>query len=210
MKSYRCVATEEAFATPAILAETQRLVDSGEVERGFGELAKSMFSSGPGAKQVQARLSDLGAGRLAQMDADGVDLALIAIFAPGVQIFEASKAAGLTSKANDILAEAVRAHPDRYAGLTAVAPQDPDHAAREIERGKALRLKGFLINSHTSGEYLDQAKFLPIFEAASASDMPLYLHPREPGSAMIEPFLDYGLYFAAGGLRWSAGFMQCD
>lgn len=65
--------------------------------------------------------------------------------------------------------------------LTAVAPQDPEAAAREIERGaRELDLVGVIINSHTQGEYLDDPKFWPIFEAAQALDTPIYLHPNTP------------------------------
>ena len=34
---------------------------------------------------------------------------------------------------------------------------------------------------------------------AEALGTPLYLHPREPAPAMVQPFLDYGLYFAGLG-----------
>lgn len=67
-------------------------------------------------------------------------------------------------------------------------PQDPAGAAKELERGvKKLGLKGAIINSHTRGEYLDDPKFWPIFEAAEALDVPIYLHPREPSPGMAAP-----------------------
>ena len=73
--------------------------------------------------------------------------------------------------ANDELVAAIAKHPARFAGLTAIAPQDPAHAAKEIERGMTkLGLKGVIINSHTNGEYLDDPKFWAIFEAAEALD----------------------------------------
>jgi len=69
----------------------------------------------------------------------------------------------------------------RFSGLTAVAPQDPKSLAAEIERGRSeLGFKGVIINSHTQGEYLDDPKFWPIFEAAEALDTPVYLHPNPP------------------------------
>ena len=198
-KSYRRIATEEAFATPALIAESRRVLESGGVEPGFAAMGKVVFGDSPPAHLLHARLLDLGDKRIAQMDADGVDLALISITSPGVQVLETSRAIGVAAEANDILAEAVRAHPTRFAGLAAVAPQDPNSVVRELERAKALGLKGFLINSHTLGEYLDLPKFTPIFEAAQALDMPLYLHPREPGPSSVTPYLDHGLFFAAWG-----------
>ena len=125
---------------------------------------------------------------------------------PGVQAFDAALATRLAAEANDVLAAAVKTYPTRFAGLAAIAPQDPVAAAREIERAAGtLGLNGLIVNSHTLGEYLDLAKYRPIFEAAEASDMPIYLHPREPAPSMVTPFLDYGLYFAGWGFAAETG-----
>jgi 2,3-dihydroxybenzoate decarboxylase len=71
------------------------------------------------------------------MDATGIDLQILSLTSPGVQIFDAATATSLARSANDQLAEAVAAHPDRYAGLAAIAPQDPAAAAKELERAVA-------------------------------------------------------------------------
>ena len=135
---------------------------------------------------MHARLLDIGAGRIAHMDATGIDV--------------------LASQSNDQLAEAIRSYPTRFAGLAAGAPQDPHAAAREIERAVVgLGMKGVIINSHTMGEYLDHPRSWAIFEAAEALDAPIYLHPREPGPPLVQPFLDYGLYFAGWGFAVEAG-----
>jgi len=104
-----------------------------------------------------------------------------------------------------VLAAAVRAHPTRFAGLAAIAPQDPASAAKEIERAAKLKLNGLIVNSHTMGEYLDAEKFWPILEAAQALDMPIYLHPREPAASWVAPYLDYGLWFAGWGFAAETG-----
>ena len=75
-------------------------------------------------------------------------------------------------------------HPGRFAGLAAVAPQDPEAAAAEIGRAVTeLGLNGVIINSHTGSEYLDEEKFWPILEAAEALRAPIYIHPRSPAAA---------------------------
>ena len=198
-RAYRRIATEEAFATPDLVRESKKLLASGQVEPGFAKMGAFVFGDSLGARILHGRLLDIGAARIAKMDADGIDLAVLSITSPGVQVFDAALARGLATDANDHLIEAIRNHPTRFAGLAAVAPQSPDAAARELERTKAAGLKGFLINSNTHGEYLDAPKFAPIFEAAQALDMPLYLHPREPGPDSVGPYLDYGLYFAGWG-----------
>jgi 5-carboxyvanillate decarboxylase len=126
--------------------------------------------------------------------------------APGLQIFDADTAVGLAPGYNDMLAEAVQRHPREFCGLAAVAPQDPAAAARELERAVSrLGLRGAVINSHTHGEYLDDEKFWPIFEAAEALDVPVYLHPQTPPPAMIGPLLESGLDGAIYGFGVETG-----
>lgn len=137
-----------------------------------------------------APLLDLGEGRIAAMDRDGIAVQLLLLTTPGVQHFDAATGTALARSANDQLADAISKHPSRYAGLAAVAPQDPRAAALEIERAiTKLGLKGVVINSHTHGEYLDDPKFLPILEVLAALGVPLYIHPREPSPAMAAPLM---------------------
>jgi 2,3-dihydroxybenzoate decarboxylase len=55
------------------------------------------------------------------------------------------------------------------------------------------------------GEYLDDPKCWAIFEAAESLGAPIYLHPREPAPGLVQPYLDYGLYFAGWGFAAEAG-----
>ena len=152
------------------------------------------------ARMLLPKLLDIDAGRIADMDASGVDVHVLSLFMPGVQLFSRDTAAPLARIANDRLAEAIRRHPTRFAGLAAVAPQDPGGAAREMERAiKTLKLNGFIINSHTENAYLDDQRYWPILEAAEALDAPLYLHPRAPSDGMAEPFRDYRMEGAVWG-----------
>src|SRR6185436_17145410 len=98
-------------------------------------------------------LLDIGAGRIAHMDSIGLDMHVLSLTSPGVQVFETGLATRLAAESNDALAAAVRAHPTRFAGLAAIAPQDPVAAAREIERAaQELKFNGLIVNSHTMGE----------------------------------------------------------
>jgi 2,3-dihydroxybenzoate decarboxylase len=155
---------------------------------------------------VAERLEDLGSRRLGDMDATGIDMQILALTAPGVQIFDADLAVGLARSANDELAAAIARHPTRYAGLAAVAPQNPAAAAKEIERAVTkLGLKGVIVNSHTHGEYLDNEKFWDILAAAEAFDVPLYIHPNTPPNSWIEPFRERGLDGAVFGFAVETG-----
>lgn len=201
----RRIAVEEAFVTADIAAEWKRVLARPDVESGFRKMGESILAETPGNQLLHNRLLDLGAGRIAHMDEVGVDMQLLSLTSPGVQVFAPDLASELAAGANDQLAEAVARHPTRLAGLGAVAPHDPVGAVREIGRIRALGLCGLIINSHTMGEYLDLPKFAPVLEAAAAERLPIYLHPREPGPGMIEPYLDYGLYFAGWGFAAETG-----
>src|SRR5690606_6795131 len=153
-----------------------------------------LFSDSPHTKAVVERLQDVGERRIADMDATGVAQQIVSLTAPGVQVFDAPTATALSVEYNDMLAESCRRYPTRLHALAAVAPQDPEHAARELERAVTrLGMKGAIINSHTHGEYLDDERFWAIFAAAEALDVPVYIHPQTPPKSMIQPFLDRGL-----------------
>lgn len=130
-------------------------------------------------------LLDIGDGRVARMDADGVDVRILALAGPGVQSFDPDTAVSLARVVNDRLGEAVRAHPTRLAGLATMAPQAAEASAAELERAVGtLGLRGAMINGHTHGIYLDDPSVLPIFEAPEALDVPVYIHPREPSALL--------------------------
>jgi 2,3-dihydroxybenzoate decarboxylase len=152
------------------------------------------------------RMQDLSERRLGDMDAAGIGMQILSLTAPGVQIFDADAAVALARSSNDQLSEAVRKYPHRFAGLAAIAPQNPRAAAAELERGvRMLGLKGVIVNSHTHGEYLDNPKYWDIFAAAEALDVPIYLHPTALPESMIAPFLERGLDGAIYGFAVETG-----
>ena len=153
-----------------------------------------------------ARLADIGDRRIADMDATGIDMQILSLTSPGVQIFDAATANSLATTTNDQVAEAVRKYPSRFTALAAAAPQDPKAAVKEIERAiHKLGMKGVIINSHTRGEFLDDPKFWEIFEAVEALKVPIYLHPQTPPPAMIGPYVERGLEGALWGFEAETG-----
>ena len=206
--TYERVATEEAFATADLFACYRRIIEEKSVDDpGFYSLWGHYLtdeSERPAA--VRRKLLDLDDERIADMDATGIARQVVSLTAPGVQVLDSETAVSLAASANDELADAIRRHPDRYAGLAAMAPQDPAAAAKEIERGiNSLGFKGVILNSHTHGEYFDDRKFWEIFEVAEHLDVPIYLHPNTPSKGMIGPLLDSGLDGAIYGFAVETG-----
>src|ERR1700674_5624034 len=78
---------------------------------------------------VVAELLDLGTRRLAAMDAAGIDVQVLSHNQPGCQALDAAAAVPAAREVNDLLFEAVRAHPDRFLGLAALPTADPAAAA---------------------------------------------------------------------------------
>ncbi len=202
------IATEEAWATPDLLARYRKLLQEQPVswDPGFRSLWGFFLGATPRATALAERIQDIGARRVADMDATGIARQLLLLTAPGVQVFDAATGSAIARDTNDALSEAIKKYPDRFAGLAAVAPHDPANAAKEMERGvRKLGLKGVVVNSHTRGRYLDEPEFWPIFEAAQALDVPVYIHPNTPPPSMIEPFLPRGLDGAIYGFAVETG-----
>ena len=206
-RGYLRIATEEAFATREQIDGFLRLIREGKADKGVTSLW-GFYAQSPSerAMTIMDRLVDLDGRRIADMDATGIDVAILALTSPGVQPFEAEEAKGIVRRANDQLAAAVERHPKRYVGLTSVAPQDPEWSAQEIRRGAdELGFKGVMINSHTQGRYLDEPFFDPIFRALAETGQPLYIHPQTPPDAMIDPLLEAGLDGAIFGFGVETG-----
>ena len=194
----RRIATEEAFSIPEHLAAMLTLSKS---TWDTLDLRLPRRSAVPGAPLYKG-LTDIEHDRLRGMDEDGVDMHLLSLTSPGVQMFDADLACEIATLANDRVAEVVKRHPTRFAALAAFAPQDPKRAVKEMERAVTkLKLNGFILNSHTNGEYLDNPKYWPILECAEALDRAIYIHPRCPSDQMAKPYGDYGMYTAMWGFQ---------
>jgi len=165
----RTITLEEHFATPAFM-------------EGPGRWIKGAYGT-----QLLDRLCDLGERRIAEMDAEGIDVQVLSLNAPGVEQLEASEAAELARDTNDLLAEAVHRHPSRFAGFATLAASAPQEAAEELERSvRKHGFRGAAINGHIRGRYLDDEFFWPILERAERLDVPIYIHPTPPPQQVIE------------------------
>lgn len=205
---YKRIATEEAWLPPELMDLYIKGLEDGSIDdKGFhslwGFFGKSQTEKALAHKR---RIQTLGEVRLADMDASGIDMAVLALSSPGVQVFGPEQGSALARMANDQLAEGIAAHPDRYVGLAAFSPLDVGEAEKELERGVTkLGLRGGILNSHTLGVYLDDEKYWGLFEAAEALDVPIYLHPNTPPADMIDPFLPRGLDAAVYGFACETG-----
>ena len=165
------IVLEEHFVTPALA--------------GYGANVES-FIDPEHFKHYRARLGDFEELRLQEMDANGIDISVLSVTTPGVQVEpDRGIAVRKAKEVNDMLATVMQRNPTRFSGFAHLALQDPKEAANELERAvKELGMRGALINGHTNGEYLDSQKFWPVWERAESLGVPIYLHPANaPDSA---------------------------
>ncbi|MFJ8023546.1 amidohydrolase family protein [Streptomyces sp. NPDC096311] len=158
--------------------------------------------------ETQRRLHDLDGQRIADMDAAGIDVQVLSQTAPGPENLPADLAVRLAAEANDRVAQAVAAHPDRFAGFATLPMSDPRAAAGELERAvDELGFVGALINGNIGGRYLDDESFWPVFERAEALGVPIYLHPNIPPQPVVDACYAgfpeaVSLTLATGGWGW--------
>ncbi|MFJ8844807.1 amidohydrolase family protein [Streptomyces cyaneofuscatus] len=160
----RTIGLEEHFVTPEL--------------EGYGAGSASIIQPEKW-RESSRRLLDITGERLAEMDAAGLDMQVLSLNSPGIQAeTDPAVAAAQAASVNDLLAEVVREHPERFAGFAALPLQDPQAAAKELERSVTeLGMRGALVNAHTQGRYLDDPQLRVVWERAEALDVPLYLHP---------------------------------
>ena len=210
MTKMRKIATEEAWTIPEVAAQLR------DASRGPSQSLDKLLvggiydppadASGYSAMHFLDGLLDIEEKRLPEMDALGVDMHLLSLTAPGVQMFDADTATELAALANDHLAEICRKRPTRFSGLASFAPHSPKRAAKEMERAiNELKLNGFILNSHTHGEYLDDPKDWPCLEAAEALNACIYIHPRAASDTLKGPLQDYGMDSAMWGYGVEVG-----
>jgi len=171
----RTITLEEHFASP------------GFVEGPGSSLKEYAKNPDHPLSKVLPALSNLGAERIAAMDAASVDVQVLSLTAPGVEQLDPAESVALAREANDFLGEAVRCYPKRFVGLAALPSATPSAAVSELERTvRQYGFKGAVINGHIKGRYLDDQFFWPILECADALKIPIQLHPTPPPKAVIE------------------------
>ncbi|GFG76463.1 hypothetical protein [Mycobacterium botniense] len=78
------------------------------------------------AKQILPRLTDFTEYRLPEMDDAGIDIQVLSLTVPGLQVdIEPGLARDNACFANNYLAQVISEHPDRFRGFAALPLQDP-------------------------------------------------------------------------------------
>jgi predicted TIM-barrel fold metal-dependent hydrolase len=190
----RVVALEEHFLLPDLIGR-------------LGDHAGSMSWLNPA---TSAQLADLGAARIADMDANGIDVQVLSASMPGADLLDGQDGVDYAVAVNDRLAAAVSEHPARFGGFAHLPMRSPAAAADELQRSvEQLGLSGAMINGTTSGLFIDHPSFTVLLERAEALDVPLYLHPNLPPAPVADAYYSglpqpAGQLLATGLFGWHA------
>lgn len=191
----KTITLEEHFLTPEVMRATDPLRDAG--------LAVTYHD-----EKLKARLLDIGAGRIADMDAAGIDFQVLSLVVCGVELLERSEAVAVAHDTNEQVAAAMRSHPTRFGGFATLALQDPDKAAAELERCVSKHgFAGALINGMTDGVFLDDPRYTPVLEVAESLGAPIYIHPAPLPRSIRETYYEKlpghrGDLMSAGAWGW--------
>lgn len=125
-------------------------------------------------------------GAISYMDDAGIDVAITSISTPGVHMGDDSAARDLARRVNELSAELISEHPDRFGGYAALPLPDVDGALRELEYGlDVLKLDGVILFSNARGVYLGDSRFKPLFDELERRAAVVFVHPTaSPDSAV--------------------------
>ena len=190
----RIIALEEHVIDPGLAKATQaaQAAEAGYMaDLGGGDSPPKASNDRPTMApmpQIMARAGDVGAGRIAEMDAHGIDMQVLS-YSNATQLAAVDQGPDLARAANDKLAEAVRAYPGRFAGFATLPWQDPQ--AAEVELDRAVReggFKGALLIGRPGQTFLDDPRYEPVLAKLTEMKVPLYVHPGAPLPQVQQPY----------------------
>ena len=191
----RIVGLEEHVALPVLLDAWARV--------GVPQIPQLGYGDEPFAQ----RLRDVAERCLADMDDQGVDVAVLSLASPGVQNLAAADAVTAAREANDALAEVVAGNPERFQALAAIPTPVPDAAAAELERAVTqLGFRGAMLYGRTGDRLADAPEFDDLYAAAERLRVPLHFHPQTPVQPVLDAYYSglggVGMGLATAGLGW--------
>ena len=141
------------------------------------------------AGKRSAQLDEMGEGRIQIMDDAGIDVQVLSALSNNVQDLEPAQSVAVNRQINDRMAQTVSKYPDRFRAFAALPMTDPAGAVDELERCVGeLGFLGAMIHGQTRGVFLDDLSVRPILAAAARLDVPIYLHPAPPPTAVRETY----------------------
>ena len=143
------------------------------------------------AQDLARALLHLHNDRLKDMNANGVELAIISQNTPGPQgITDPEEAAIYAKRSNDYVANLVDQTPERFAAFAVVSMHTADGAVAELKRVvEMLGMVGVMLHDsqlYLDGEgrlceyHYDNSRYDQFWATVERLAVPVYLHPKSP------------------------------
>ena len=173
----RLITVEEHYSSVAVSEKIAKIM-----EKEFSQGSRRTGGVAPGA-------TDLGAERIAYMDAHGIDAQVISYASGLPATMEPEYAIDLCREVNDEMAEKAAAYPGRFYLFAHLPHGDSKAAAAELERCvKEYGFVGAMLSGHYHDLPYDDEQYFPIFEKAQELDVPIYLHPGIVNAAVADHY----------------------
>jgi aminocarboxymuconate-semialdehyde decarboxylase len=111
---------------------------------------------------------------------EGVDRQLISLTCPGTLLETPRRSAELARLVNDAFAGIMADHGNHFTALATLPLNDPAAALGEFQRVREMGFKGCMVFGNVNGTPLADARFWPLWEAASDARAVMYIHPTFP------------------------------
>jgi predicted TIM-barrel fold metal-dependent hydrolase len=168
------IAIEEHWITPKVTSALNAMPQHDrDASLAFNEMGDN-----------QQRLQDLGTARIAAMDAQGIDISILALTPPATQPLPPKDAVGLSRAANDVAAAAVGDNPSRFRSLSTMPMSSPRDVASELERTASMGHVGTMVYGRSGDRFLDDPVYDDFFSAAAELGQPVFIHPQMPSQAV--------------------------
>jgi aminocarboxymuconate-semialdehyde decarboxylase len=149
------------------------------VELSAGDDAAVMIG-GKVFRKIDARSWDVDR-RLADMVEDGTDMQVLS---PMPELLShwlpPDDAEFLSDIMNEQIAGMIAEAPQNFAGIGMVCVQDVPRAVRQLRNVKSLGFAGIEIGTHINGVALGSENLFPLYEAAEALNLGIFVHPLHP------------------------------
>lgn len=169
------IAIEEHWIAPGITSALKALARPDE-SLAFNEMGDH-----------QQLLQDLGEGRIAAMDAHGIDISILALTPPGTQPLAPEKARRLSSAANDTAIAAVSKYPTRLRALSTLPMSSPAHVVDELVLARDLGHVGTMVYGRSGDRFLDDPVYDEFFATAAELGQPVVIPRRSPRTRCAMP-----------------------
>ena len=113
------------------------------------------------------------------MDEAEIDLAILSISTPGIQLRDRHAGRELARKCNEFAASLMSKFPKRFGAFAALSMSNLDDAMEEVKYAlDVLKLDGVVLFTNTNGIYLGDPSMRPLFDELQSRKAVVYVHPN--------------------------------